>query len=106
MMKMYGYHTIEYSNGESESEADEKIMMLSEDRLKQLLRRKDDDVQGFVGQDAVIGSPVWTIFNAMLLGKIVQKAKKGDIICHTFGKIHPDLVSMLPDCFHVETGIG
>lgn len=87
MMKMYGYHVIEYGNGESESEADEKVQMMSESRLLQMIKRKTDDPNQFVGMDAVIGSPAWTIFNSMLIEKISSRAKEGDIVAHTFGKV-------------------
>jgi len=46
------------------------------------------------------------LFNSCLIKEITERAKPGDIICHTFGKVHPDLASLLPQCYHLETGIG
>lgn len=104
MMKPFGWHIIEYANGESESQADEKVMILSEERLLKLLKRKHPTE--FVGKDAAIGSRAWMEFNSLLIPQIMRRAKDGDIICHPFGKVHESVQSNLPKCVHVESGIG
>lgn len=104
MMKMYGWKTIEYANEGSESDADEKVPMLSEERLLELRQRKTETE--FVGKDAIVGSPWWAEFDMKLRIEILKRAKPGDIICYPLGNTHPNLTELLPECYHVETGIG
>ncbi len=107
MMKLYGYRVIEYANGNSESEADEKVMILPESVMLQLSGRIDEKESSFVGPHAVIGSALWKAFEEKLNLEVVARAKEYDIICHPFGpRIHTTLVSKLPKCYHIETGIG
>lgn len=104
MMKLFGWHIIEYANGESESDADEKVQILSEEELRSLTTRKEDT--DFVGNDAVIGSPCWIEFNKRIIIEMAKRVKKGDLILHPFGKVHSVLKDIFPDCSHIETGIG
>jgi len=105
MMRMYGYHVVEYSNGESESEASEKVSLLSKEKLLELRTKKKEDE--FVGNDAVIGSPIWQEFNKLLLMEMLKRVKQGDIICYPFGNTHPALATIFQHgVYHVESGIG
>jgi glycosyltransferase involved in cell wall biosynthesis len=106
MMRLYNWNVIEYSNGMSESEANEKVQILSEEELKTLtaVQVKESD---FVGNTAVIGTKHWFIFDAKLKYELYKRVKPGDIICYPFGPgAHPDLIKLFPKCRHVESGIG
>ena len=106
MMKIYDYRVIEYSNGTSMSEADEKVQILTEDELDSYTHYKTEDQATFVGKHAVINTPHWDSFDKRLIVELSRRVKVNDIICHTFGCIHPLLVKIFPLQFHVETGIG
>lgn len=103
MMKMYGYKVIEYSNGDSESEAIH-VQILTKEELDGILGQKGDG--DFVGSSAIMGSAVWTTFDERLIPSMQKYVCDGDIICYPFGNSHPALGSVFPSCFHVETGIG
>lgn len=94
------YNIIEYSNGKSESDADEHVVMLQEDEVPKV------GENGFHGDHGVIGSPHWTLFNERLIAEMLKRVKPWDIICYTFGNTHSSLQTLFPQCFHVETGIG
>jgi glycosyltransferase involved in cell wall biosynthesis len=102
MMRMQGYKVIEYSNGESLSEANEHIQILTKDEL--MFHTKTSDTVNTVNH--TIGTPHWKIFNERVLKELKKKVKPGDIICHPFGPAHPDVVAAFPNNPHVETGIG
>jgi glycosyltransferase involved in cell wall biosynthesis/tetratricopeptide (TPR) repeat protein len=102
MMRMQGYNVIEYSNGDSLSEANEHVQMLTKDEL--MYHTKTSDTVNTVNH--TIGTPHWKIFNERILKELKKKVKPGDIICHPFGPAHPDVVAAFPNNPHVETGIG
>lgn len=132
MMQTYGWPVIEYGNGRSESEAREKVQILTGDELFQLnqrlLRAKielpnstlEDQVRRsleitedfsdcalqFEGDTAVISAPAHVAFEARLLSELRKRVRPGDIICHPFGQAHRRLVQDFPEAYHVETGIG
>lgn len=104
MMRMYGYDVIEYANEGSESEATEKVVMLSKQELQELTgARKDTD---FFGNFATIGSPHHREFERRLIKAMQERVKPGDLICHPFGHAHESVVSVFPNYYHIETGIG
>lgn len=103
MMRLYGYHIIEYSNGESQSQANEHVQILTEDRLNEL--KRSNDGTDFVGNDAIIHSPLWDEFNGKLITEMKKRVKDGDVICYPFGRTH-ELTTEFPKCYHIETGIG
>ena len=104
MMQDEGWRVIEYSNGESQSACYEKIRILEQEQLENLTgKRKSSD---FHGDIAVVGSPHHTEFSKILKKKLFENVEDGDIICHPFGLSHSDLLSIFPNSFHVETGIG
>lgn len=105
MLRMYGWEVVEYSNGESESEASEHVRILTEDEVLGFSSRKSG--QDFYGNDAVMGNPMHVAFEGRLLSAIQAHATPGDIICHPFGQAHAGSVPVVtPTCYHVESGIG
>lgn len=104
MMRMYGYEVIEYSNEGSESEANEKVVMLTKEEYEELYgdRKKTD----FYGDTAVIGSDGHRIFEERLIPALRERLQPTDIICHPFGHAHEVLTHHFPNHQHVETGIG
>lgn len=104
MMRLYDYNVIEYSNEGSESEATEKVVMLTHEEYESFYqKRKDTD---FYGNDAVIGSDGHKLFEAKLIPALRERIKPQDIICHPFGHAHQSLMNEFPNHQHVETGIG
>lgn len=105
MMRAYGYNVIEYANEGSESEADEKVVMLSRAEFDAMLgagRKKTD----FHGNDATCGSEHHQKFEERLLPALRSRVAPRDLICHPFGHAHSRLLQDFPANIHVETGIG
>ena len=102
MMRQQGYNVIEYSNGVSISEVNEQVQIMTEEELLSYTKTKDTVNSNIFS----MGTEHWKVFDRKLKEEIVKRAKPGDIICHTFGPAHQDLIKILPNCFHVETGIG
>jgi glycosyltransferase involved in cell wall biosynthesis len=104
MMQDYGHEVIEYANEGSESNAHNKVLMLTKKEYDMFFRsRKTKD---FYGESAVIGSPAHEWFENRLIAALKSRLTKGDIICHPFGHAHQRLMTEFPDYQHVETGIG
>ena len=104
MMRMYGYDVIEYANEGSESEATEKVVMLSKQELHDLMGvRKETD---FFGNFATIGSPHHQEFERRLIKAMRERVKPGDLVCHPFGHANEAVTTVFPNHYHVETGIG
>lgn len=102
MMRQQGYIVIEYSNGESISEANEHVQILTK-----------EEVEGFVGKPNNLnalhgtkGTPIWKAFNDKLLMELIKKVNRHDIIIHPYGSSYENLVTDIPYCFHTELGIG
>lgn len=104
MVQPYGYRVIEYSNGESESTADEKVMMLSADELADMTGPRNKE--NFHGDLAAVGTAWHTEFEKRLLPAMQQRVKPGDLICHPFGHAHGIVVEKFKSNIHIETGIG
>ena len=102
MMKAKGYKVIEYSNDVSISDVTEHVSMLPKDELLSYTKTNDTVKSG----NNSIGTPQWREFDKKLKIEMSSRVKDGDIICHTFGPAHVDLLTMFPNTFHVETGIG
>ena len=102
MMQAEGWHVVEYSNGSSESKAQEKIQILSKTCLKELSLRvgNNEDYSADVHNSTLVAA-----FNAGVAAALRKRARHGDIVCHVFGP-QPELVGAAPKCFHVESGIG
>lgn len=104
MLQLYDYDVVEYANEGSESEAKEKVVMLSEKTLHELTgsRRAED----FHGDLATVGKPWHVAFEYKLVEELKKRVKPQDIICHPFGHAHSRLLQDFPGNIHVETGIG
>lgn len=104
MMHLEGYKVVEYANAGSESEADEKVEMLSLEEFEKCYpAQKPSD---FHGSYAVIGERGWPLFNSRLIAALIERIQPGDIICHVFGRAHQELPKLLPNVVHVESGAG
>lgn len=102
-LRPHGYKVVEYSAGASESQADEHVALLSGKRRKRLL----SDVGGEAGALAKArDSDLWREYHSALMGAMLARVRKGDIVCHPFGPLHRELLQILPEARHVESGIG
>jgi glycosyltransferase involved in cell wall biosynthesis len=90
-LKPFGYPTIEYSNEGSESEADEKIILLPKEAIDPNTRKDGE------------GNPA---FNAKVLSELKARIKQGDFVIHTLGNTVAAAVAALPQAIHVEWGVG
>jgi glycosyltransferase involved in cell wall biosynthesis len=104
MLQLYGYSVTEYANGGSESEAAEKVVMLTQDELETMTGARDKT--SFHGDLAAVGTAHHTAFEERLLRELHARVKPRDIICHPFGHAHDRVVREFPNHIHVETGIG
>lgn len=104
-IRPFGWKVVEYSNGDSESESDEKVQMLTKDELDQLAGKHES--KEFYGAKAVIGSPHWNEFDKRLRVALKARVEPGDFILHPFGRSHTGLVRDFPEQVHAELlGIG
>lgn len=104
MLQMYGYDVIEYANAGSESEAREKVPLLTREELEQFTGVRDKTA--FHGDLAAVGTPHHTEFEKRLVAEMAKRIKPKDIVCHPFGHAHSRLLHDFPTNIHVETGIG
>lgn len=104
MMQHYDYNVVEYSNGESQSTADEKVVILTEKELNEMTGKREKSQ--FHGDLAAVGTAWHTEFEKRLLPEIAKRCKPGDIVCHPFGHAHFKVKDVLKNHIHVETGIG
>lgn len=103
MMQAQGFRVVEYSNGESESEAAEKVRMLAGEELVKMTGRP---AATGIHALAEIGTRWHKEFERRLIRAMAARVEPGDIICHPFGHAHARLMTVFPDNLHVETGIG
>ncbi len=104
MLQMYGYDVVEYANGGSESEAAEKVVMLTREELDSMTGKRDK--KDFYSNLATVATPHHTEFERRLVAAMKARVKTRDIICHPFGHAHARLLQDFPSNIHVETGIG
>lgn len=104
MLQMYGYPVIEYANSGSESEAQEKVSILTRAELEEFTGVRDKTA--FHGDLAAVGTKHHTEFEKRLVVEMHKRVKPKDIICHPFGHAHSRLLQDFPNNIHVETGIG
>ncbi len=105
MMQEFGYPVIEYANEGSESDAKEKVPMLSQEELYGHIGDKQGGNK-FYGDTAQVGSAWHAAFEKRLFPALRERLEKRDIICHPFGRAHAQLVNEFPHHIHLETGIG
>lgn len=104
MLQMYGYDVIEYANEGSDSEAREKVPMLTRKEYEDLIGTRDK--KAFHGDVAAVGTPHHALFEARLVTEMKKRVKPKDLICHPFGHAHSRLLQDFPANIHIETGIG
>jgi glycosyltransferase involved in cell wall biosynthesis len=104
MMVPLGYHCIEYSNEGSQSLASEHVVMLTKEEHEKFYPKQTD--KEFHGSYAVIGERGWPLFNQRLIVELAKRVKKGDIICHPFGRSHISIPDIFPQCHSLEPGVG
>ena len=104
MMQRYDYPVVEYANAGSESEAHEKVILLSKDELETLAGKHTNTA--FWGDTATLGTPHHGEFERRLVEAMQSRVQPNDIICHPFGHAHSRLLQDFPKNIHVETGIG
>lgn len=104
MLQLYDYDVVEYANEGSESEAKEKVVMLSQKELQALTG--DRHASAFYADLAETGKPWHTLFEIRLVQELKKRVQPRDIICHPFGHAHSRLLDEFPNNKHVETGIG
>jgi glycosyltransferase involved in cell wall biosynthesis len=104
MLRAQGYDVIEYANEGSESEATEKVTMLTRAEYDNFFGdRKHTD---FHGDIAATGTPHHLLFESRLIPELKKRVGPTDLICHPFGHSHSSLLNLFPSNIHVETGIG
>ena len=101
-----GWRVIEYSNviSKSESDADEKVEMLNEIEFETYYPKQSP--KEFHGSYAMIGARGYPLFDQRLKAALSARVKPRDIILHSFGRAHQDLVTLFPQCSHIEPHIG
>jgi glycosyltransferase involved in cell wall biosynthesis len=104
MLQMYGYDVIEYANEGSESEAKEKVVMLTRKEYDDAIGNRDKTA--FHGDIAAVGTKHHGLFEERLVAEMKKRVKPKDLICHPFGHAHSRLLHDFPKNIHVETGIG
>ena len=104
MMQDQGWRVVEYSNGESQSACREKVRILEEYQLRQMIGTRQ--AADFHGDIATMGSTHHKRFENKLRKELTVRVEAGDIICHPFGRAHESLLGRFPECRHIETGIG
>lgn len=102
MMQNQGYETIEYSNGESISGANEQVQMLTEHELTTYINNFGSGYYMNLYRDYGLAAT----FENLLIPEMQKRVKPGDIICYPYGPVHTNVFSMFPLCHHVEIGVG
>lgn len=101
-----GYRVVEYANGVSESEADEKVQIWSAAQLQSMAGDRDllDNTTSGLDSDEELRE----LFGLLVCRELRRRVKPGDIVAHVFGMTSGALrmVKAFPQAIHVETGIG
>lgn len=104
MMTKQGYHVVEYANAGSESHVASKVPILYRTEFDNLkTRNREED---FIGNDAVMWTPLHTTFQDRLIAELKKRVKPGDFILHPFGRAYDVVTEIFPGNIHIETGIG
>ena len=104
MLKIAGYEVVEYANEGSQSNADEKVVMLSRREFDAYYpKQKSHEFHGDYANWGERGGP---LFGSKSAKALADRVRDGDIVCHPFGRATSNLLPIAPKAFHVETGIG
>ncbi len=113
MLRAQGFEVIHYGVAGAQSGADEQVdIMTTDEHLRFLnIKKYHDDATAFVGDKAVIGTPLFTQFNFRLRDELVDRLEPGDVVCLPMGHAHENAVTGQPliksgEVVAVETGIG
>jgi glycosyltransferase involved in cell wall biosynthesis len=104
MMRLYDWRVVEYHNGESESEANEHVQLLTTEEFD--LARTIRNSTHFIGHDAVIGGALHKLFESRLMVELEKRLQPGDIVLHPFSWSHKVVSERFTNVTHVESGIG
>lgn len=104
MILPHSWRCVEIGNAGSKSAAEEKVALLSEKEFLEFY--PPVDAKEFSGNRAVIGSYGWPTFHERLKQYLRDNAKPGDIVGHSFGRAHQEIVNLFPHLIHAETGLG
>jgi glycosyltransferase involved in cell wall biosynthesis len=102
VIQPYGWWVVEYSNEGSASSAREHIVILTRERLHAMSKRRARDEPMELDH---YNEELQAEFQRILLEKIKERAKPGDIVCHVYGP-NMDVYNLLPQCIHVESSVG
>lgn len=112
MMRSRGFEVIHYGNGEDNPGATEHVPIMSEGDLMVYLGKEfHPHSQEFIGNHAVVTSPLYKEWNKRLALALNLSLQEGDAICLPFGHAHQEAVQKCDlvkqrKVVLVETGIG
>ncbi len=101
MMKPFGYTVHEYANKGSESAADVKHVMLTDEEYRTFFKPETASPGAQSDPNTLAGQ----LFRQRLEHALREYAKPGDIVAHIW-TAYWDLPTKFPNLVHVETGIG
>jgi glycosyltransferase involved in cell wall biosynthesis len=98
---------VEYANGASQSEADEKVCIFSVDQLSKFAGG-DEDLFNKTTSGLDSDEELRDLFGLMVTRELRKRIKPGDVVAHVFGCTSgaQRIVKAFPEAVHVETGIG
>ena len=106
MLRPHGVEVIHYGIEGAQSGADEQVDVIGVDDWHALLGHTHSDPARFVGSDATVDSPLYTVFNLRLNRLLAERVHPDDIIALPFGRAHQAALGLNTPGLHVETGIG
>jgi glycosyltransferase involved in cell wall biosynthesis len=113
MLRAQGFDVTFYGVEGMQSGATEDVVIMStEEHLAFLGQRSyHEDATAFVGNKAVVGTPLFTHYNFRLHDELVDRLEPGDVICLPMGHAHENALRGLEllktgEAVAVETGIG
>jgi glycosyltransferase involved in cell wall biosynthesis len=113
MLRAQGFEVIHYGAAGAESGANEQVdLMTTEEHLGFLgIKKYHEDQTAFVGDKAILGTPLYTHYNYRLRDELIDRVEPGDVICLPFGHAHENAIRNIDvlksgEAVAVETGIG